>query len=56
MKILLDTNFTLIPAQFKVDIFSELANNKLYILDRTLEELKNIKNSKLTLSLIKKKK
>lgn len=65
MKILLDTNFTLIPAQFKVDIFSELANNQLYILDKTLEELKNIvkkqslkhkKAAKLALTLIKKNK
>lgn len=47
MKILLDTNFLLIPTQFKVDIFSEIeriANfpYKLYILKQTIDELKNI--------------
>ena len=46
-KILLDTNFLLIPPQFKVDIFSEIEricyfNYKLYILDRTVDELENI--------------
>lgn len=68
MKIILDTNFLLIPAQFKVDIFSELdklGTNQLCILDRTLEELKKIikkqslknkKAAKLALSLIKFKK
>ena len=69
-KILLDTNFLLIPAQFKVDIFSEIEricnfNYKLYILDKTIEELNNIiekqrgKNreaAKLALKLIKLKK
>ena len=69
-KILLDTNFLLIPAQFKVDIFSEIEricnfNYKLYILDKTIEELNNIiekqrgKNkdaAKLALKLVKLKK
>lgn len=69
-KILLDTNFLLIPAQFKVDIFSEIEricnfNYKLYILDKTIGELGNIiekqrgKNkdaAKLALKLIKIKK
>ena len=46
-KILLDTNFLLIPYQFKVDIFTQIDRismfqYKLYILDRTLEELTNI--------------
>src|SRR3989344_4484735 len=46
-KILLDTNFLLIPPKFKVDIFSEIEricyfNYKLYILDRTVDELENI--------------
>jgi len=46
-EILLDTNFLLIPYQFKVDIFTQI--NKiatfkygLFILDKTLEELKKI--------------
>ena len=71
-KILLDTNFLLIPAQFKVDIFSEidrimLANYKLYVLDKSIDELKKIiadkkqklknkKAAKLALQLIKAKK
>lgn len=68
-KILLDTNFLLIPGQFKVDIFSELEracdfNFKVYILDKTVKELENIlKNqkgkdkaaAKLALSLIETK-
>lgn len=46
-KILLDTNFLLIPYQFKVDIFSEIGRicnfkYKLCIVDKTLEELKKI--------------
>lgn len=46
-KILIDTNFLLIPAQFKVDIFSEIEricifNYKLFILDKTIEELEGI--------------
>ena len=46
-KILLDTNFLLIPYQFKVDIFSEIERicnfkYKLYVLDKTVDELKNI--------------
>jgi len=51
-KILLDTNFLMIPARFNVDIFSEIerifvANYKLFILDKTIEELDNIiKNQK----------
>ena len=45
-KILLDTNFLLIPAAFNVDIFSEFnrifPKNKLFILDKSIEELINI--------------
>ena len=46
-KILLDTNFLLVPFQFKVDIFSEIdriiiARYELIVLDRTVEELENI--------------
>ena len=46
-KIILDTNFLLIPIQFKVDIFSELDricdfNYKLYIYGNSISELKNI--------------
>ena len=46
-KILLDTNFLMINAQFRVDIFSEIEricnfNYKLYVLDKTVDELKYI--------------
>ena len=46
-KILLDTNFLLAVYQFKVDIFSEIEricnfNYELYVLDKTVGELKNI--------------
>ncbi len=56
MQILLDTNFVLIPGQFRIDIFSQLKGNQLFILDRTLEELKKISKAKLALSLLKKNK
>ena len=46
-KIILDTNFLLIPIQFKIDIFSELDricdfNYKLLIFEQSIYELKNI--------------
>jgi len=46
-KIILDTNFLLIPSQFKVDIFSEIERichfkYKLFVLDKSISELKNI--------------
>ena len=46
-KILLDTNFLLIPYQFRVDIFTQIDKiatfeYELFILDKTLEELKKI--------------
>ena len=46
-KIILDTNFLLIPYQFHVDIFSEidriiLEKYRLYIVDKTIDELKKI--------------
>ncbi|MAH01860.1 nucleotide-binding protein [Candidatus Woesearchaeota archaeon] len=46
-KILLDTNFLLAVYQFKVDIFTELDrvcnfDFKLFVLDKTIEELKKI--------------
>ena len=47
MKVIIDTNFLLIPAQFKVDIFTEIDricnfDYKLYIIDKTIDELHNI--------------
>ena len=71
-KIILDTNFLLIPSQFNIDIFREidriiLEKYKLYIIDKTINELnkiikgkkqkqKNRSAAKLALQLIKVKK
>ena len=46
-KIILDTNFLMIPIQFRVDIFSELNricnfNYELFVFDQTINELKSI--------------
>ncbi|MAG91401.1 nucleotide-binding protein [Candidatus Woesearchaeota archaeon] len=68
-KIILDTNFLLIPMQFKVDIFSEFNricnfNYKLFVFESSINELKKIisnqkgKNKKaaqIALKLIKSK-
>lgn len=58
--IILDTNFLLIPYNYKIDIFSEIDRvcyfkYHLKILDKTLEELKKLRGNKLVLELIKKK-
>ena len=67
--IILDTNFLLIPAQFKVDIFSEIGrichfSYELAVLDKTVDELNKIvkeqkgrdkEAAKLALQLLKKK-
>lgn len=69
-KVILDTNFLLIPAQFRVDIFSEIQRiadfkYQLYILDKTIDELKKIQKeqrgrhkraAKLAMALVKNKK
>lgn len=68
-KIIIDTNFLLIPAELKVDIFAEIKrvipqNHDLYILDATINELEKIKAEQkrktreyatIALSLIKQK-
>lgn len=46
-KVIIDTNFLLIPAQFKVDIFDEIdrimeGQYELFIIDKTVDELHNI--------------
>ncbi len=51
MRIIIDTNFLLIPAQFNVDIFAEIDRicifkYKLYVLDKTITELKKIISNK----------
>ena len=72
VRIILDTNFLLIPAQFNVDIFTEinrivLEKHQLFVLDKTVDELKklstnpkqSLKNrraAKLGLQLLKAKK
>ena len=69
-RIIIDTNFLLIPAQFKVDIFLEIKkiaefDYDLFIIDKTIDELKSIIEkqkgkhkaaAKLALSIIKLKK
>ena len=49
-KIILDTNFLMIPWQFRVDIFSELGricdfNYKIFIYGQSINELRNIMNN-----------
>lgn len=49
-KIILDTNFLLIPAQFGVDIFTEIdelmqEHYELCIIDSTIDELEKLKNT-----------
>ena len=46
-KIIIDTNFLMMPIQFRVDIFSEIDriynfSYKLYIFDKSIDELNNI--------------
>ena len=67
-KIILDTNFLMLPGQFKVDIFKEIdriidEKYEIFIVDKTKDELeklikggkeKEIKAAKLALQLIKK--
>ncbi len=53
-KVILDTNFLLTAIKFKIDIFSQLQEYDVYILDKTLDELKNKKNEKLAKELLKK--
>ena len=48
-KILLDTNFLLIPGKYHVDIFEELKRllngpSEVYVLDKTLDELEKLKS------------
>jgi uncharacterized protein len=71
-KLIIDTNFLLIPGEFKVDIFSEIHKiahfqYKIMIIDKTVDELNKIinnrfssskdkLNAKIGLGLIEKKK
>ena len=65
MKILVDTNFLLLPAQFRIDIFRELRKHgSLATLDACIRELERISkgrgksamHARLALAVIKKKK
>jgi len=54
-KIIIDTNFLMIPGEFRVDIFSEIKNianfpYKLAIIDKTIDELKMIISRNMTKS------
>ena len=56
--IILDTSFVLTAIKFKIDLSSELERicdfpYKLFIIDKTLDELRNKPNSKIALILIK---
>ena len=66
-KVLIDTNFLIIPFSFKVDIFSELqrvlSNPELFILEESVKELEKIikfqkgrnkEHAKMTLFYLKK--
>ncbi|GIU70178.1 MAG: hypothetical protein KatS3mg002_1414 [Candidatus Woesearchaeota archaeon] len=68
VRVILDTNFLMIPAQKKIDIFEEIKKilntpYQLYIFTGTIEELKKISsgkgkesiNARVTLQLIKQK-
>ena len=59
MKIIIDTNFFVSSAKFKVDIYEELKGNELYItesVERELNELaKKDKNAKLARAILKTK-
>lgn len=50
-RVILDTNFLLIPSQFNVDIFTEIERiadfpHKVYVIDKTIDELNKIKKNK----------
>ena len=46
MKILLDTNFMMIPNQFGVDIFEFLKDYEIFTLSTCMDELKNLAKKK----------
>jgi hypothetical protein len=60
VKIVIDTNFVMIPFQFKVDVYSELGRviNESYVLEFPkicLAELQKLKQGKAALELMEKK-
>lgn len=57
MKVILDTDFILTALKYKIDILSQLKNLNLkdpYIIDHTLNEIKNKPGEKLARTFIKK--
>ena len=63
MRIILDTDFVINAVKYKIDVDEALrkvidSNFKIYVIDKTLDELKKInsQNSKLALKLIEFKK
>ncbi len=46
MKVLLDTNFLLVPVQFKVNIYDELGDHELITLESCINELEKIAEGK----------
>ena len=59
-KIIFDTNFAIIPFQFKIDIYSELdrlidENYDIYFLKAAIPELKKLKFGTAALELMKQK-
>ena len=48
MKVIPDTNFLMAISQFKIDILTELKPNEIIIIDKTIKELKNLKEKEKT--------
>ena len=46
MKIVMDTSFLVTSMKFKVDFFTELMEHELFVIDKVLEELQKIAESK----------
>lgn len=61
IKIIIDTNFILTALKYRMDIFKDIneimdSNYKLFVLDKTLNELKNKPLGKLALDILNSKK
>jgi len=55
MNVIIDTNMLMAIVQFKIDVLSELKRlgaRNIYIIDGTLEELKNINESKIIINTL----
>lgn len=52
MKIILDTNFLVDCIRFKIDFYTELAGNELFVLDSIIEELERIVKRKTNESIL----